>query len=290
MGKFIQKLCNIFLMLAVIFFATQACSQTKTAAQSKSVFRVSDQTVIGYSEMIDDLRRAEIVFVGESHDNQAHHRLQLEIIEVLHNSGKPLAVGFEMFTAKNQAVLDKWIAGALPQDQFIKAYYENWNFPWPLYRDILLYVRENKIPAIGLNVEPAITRKVAKFGFSALTKEELAELPPDIGCAVDKDYMNFIRRVHAMHEHGSSEFVYFCQAQLLWDQVMARNIVGFLRENPGRTVVVITGNGHAWKRGIPEQVRLLSDKIRFRVILPIIPGHIEASSIGVSDADYLLSP
>jgi len=285
-----QNVCNFLLTLAVVLFASQACSQTKTDAPPKTVFRVSDQKTIGYAEMIDDLKRSQIVFVGESHDNQAHHRLQLEIMQALHSSGRSLAAGFEMFTAKSQGVLDRWVAGTLPQDEFIKVYYENWNFPWPLYRDILLYVRDNKIPAVGLNVEPAITRKVAKSGFSALTKEELAELPPDIGCAVDKEYMDFIRRAHAMHEHGSSRFMYFCQAQLLWDQVMARNIVGFLRKNPERTVVVITGNGHAWKRGIPEQVRLLSDNIRYRVILPMIPGHIEAGSIAVSDADYLLPP
>jgi uncharacterized iron-regulated protein len=246
--------------------------------------------MISYSEMLDDLRQAQMVFVGEAHDNPAHHRLQLDIIKALHNSGNPLAVGFEMFTAKSQAILDGWGSGNLAQDKFIKAYYDNWNFPWPLYRDILLYVRENKIPAIGLNVEQAITRKVAQSGFASLTEEELEKLPPDVGCAVDKQYMEFIRRAYAMHGHGDRGFLFFCQAQLLWNQVMAKNLVGFLQKNPERTIVVITGNGHAWKRGIPEQVRLLSAPIRQRVILPFIPGRIESRFLSVGDADYLLSP
>jgi uncharacterized iron-regulated protein len=194
-----------------------------------------------------------------------------------------------MFTAESQESLDKWISGSLPQDDFIRVYYGNWNFPWPLYRDILLYLKENKIPAIGLNVEQSITRKVAQSGFASLTKEELDKLPPDVGCAVDKHYMEFIRRAYAMHVHGEKGFLFFCQAQLLWDQVMARNLVGFLQKNPERTIVVITGNGHAWKRGIPEQVRLLSATTRQRVILPLIPGHIEARFLSAGDADYLLS-
>jgi uncharacterized iron-regulated protein len=285
-----KKLRNIFLILSLIFFASHVCYQTKAAAQQKTVLRISDQKTINYAEIFDDLRQAQIVYIGESHDNQAHHQLQLDIVKALHDSGKPLSVGFEMFTEKSQGVLDAWVSGNISQDEFVRAYYDNWNFPWPLYRDILLYIKENKIPAIGLNVEPAITRKVAQSGFASLTKEELEKLPPDVGCAVDKQYMEFIRRVYARHGHGDKGFLFFCQAQLLWDQVMARNIIGFLQKNPERTIIVITGNGHAWKRGIPAQVRLLSAKIRYRVILPYIPGYIESRFISINDADYLLSP
>jgi len=51
---------------------------------------------------------------------------------------------------------------------------------------------------------------------------------------------------------------------------------------------VITGNGHAWKRGIPEQVRSLSEKTPVRVVLPHIPGHIEPAAVSHADADYIL--
>jgi uncharacterized iron-regulated protein len=285
-----RKLKHISLVLSIIILVSQACYPTKTNAQQKQVFRVSDRKTVSYVQMIDDFRQAQVIFVGETHDNQVHHRLQLDIIKALHASGRPLAVGFEMFTAKSQPVLDRWVSGNISQDDFVRVYYENWNFAWPLYRDILLYVKDNKIPAVGLNVEPAVTRKVAMSGFASLTKEELAKLPPDVGCAVDKHYMDFIRRAYAMHGHGDRGFLFFCQAQLLWDQVMARNLIDFLKKNPERTIIVLTGNGHAWKRGIPEQVRLLSEKIRYRVILPFTPGHIESRFIAIDDADYLLSP
>lgn len=285
-----KKLRTIFITLVVVLFTSQACYQTKTDAEQKTVFRVTDQKTISYAEMLDDLRKVQIIFVGESHDNPSHHRIQLDIIKALHQSGKPLAVGFEMFTAQNQESLDGWISGNLAEDEFIRRYYENWNFPWPLYRDILTYVKENKIPSIGLNVEQSITRRVAQSGFDSLTKEELEKLPPDIGCAVDKHYMEFIRRAYAMHGHGDRSFLFFCQAQLLWDQVMARNVIGFLQKNPERKVIVITGNGHAWKRGIPEQVRLLSVSKSQRILLPVIPGYIESRFISAGDADYLLSP
>ena len=252
------------------------------------VFRLSDRKVIPYEQMVDDLRDTDIVFVGEMHDREAHHQLQLGIIRALKTPKTPIAVGFEMFNYESQKDLDNWVDGTMPESDFMKTYYRNWNFPWLLYDDIFLYVRDNKIPAIALNVPPEITRKVSASGFSSLTKEERAKLPPETGCVVDEQYMKFIRRAHSMHGHGGKNFVYFCEAQLLWDQVMARTIIEYRKKNPGKTVVVITGNGHAWKRGIPEQVRSLSEKTSARVVLPHIPGHIDPTAMSPADADYIL--
>jgi uncharacterized iron-regulated protein len=252
------------------------------------VLRLTDRKVISHAEMVDDLRKAGLVLVGEMHDREAHHRMQLDIIKALKTAKVPIAVGFEMFTYESQKDIESWVAGTMPESDFISAYYRNWNFPWPLYDDIFLYIRDNKIPAIALNVPPEITRKVSASGFSSLTREERAKLPPETGCAVDEQYMKFIRRAHAMHGHGGKNFIYFCEAQLLWDQVMARSVIEYLKKDPGKTVVVITGNGHAWKRGIPEQVRLLSEKTAVRVVLPNIPGHIDPGHLTTEDADYIL--
>ena len=257
-------------------------------AESTKVFRLSDRKTISFEQMISDLKKADLVFAGETHDNEIHHRIQLEIIKALAKSGVPLAAGFEMFTGESQNDLNEWEAGILPLDHFLRIYYKNWGFPWPLYRDILLYVKENKIPAIGLNLPPEIPQKVASSGFSSLTKEEREKLPPETGCVVDEQYMKFIRRAYAMHGHRDKRFLYFCEAQLLWDGTMARNLVKFVRKNPGRTVVVLAGNGHAWKRGIPEEISGLSSKISYRVVLPYIHGYIDPKDISIEDADYIV--
>jgi uncharacterized iron-regulated protein len=278
---------NFFFFLFIVLFL-QACFQTKTHADGTKVFRVSDGKTITFGQMLDDLRKVNIILVGEVHNQEAHHRLQFDVIRALKEAKSPVAVGFEMFIADNQSILDQWVAGTMSSDAFINAYYANWNFPWLFYRDIFLYLRENKIPAAGLNISPEITMKISVSGFSSLTKEELAKLPPETGCAVDEKYMKFIRRAYAMHGHGGKQFINFCEAQLIWDQVMARNLIGFLAKNPDKTLVALTGNGHAWKRGIPDQLKTQSEKTRYRVVLPHIPGYIEPGSITAEDADYIL--
>jgi uncharacterized iron-regulated protein len=178
------------------------------------------------------------------------------------------------------------VLGKLPVEQFLPVYYNNWRMPWPLYRDILVYAKEQRIPTRGLNIPEGVSKKIAEQGFASLTAEEKKQLPPGIGCNVDPTYMEFIRKAYAgAHAHGDREFMNFCEAQMVWDKSMAWNLSGFLKKHPERTMAVLAGTGHAWKRGIAEQLPA-DAKLTYRVVLPVNPD--ERPSVTIQDADYLL--
>jgi uncharacterized iron-regulated protein len=67
---------------------------------------------------------------------------------------------------------------------------------------------------------------------------------------------------------------------------MALNVLRFLDQNPEATVIVLAGSGHAWKRGIPAQVRSRA-AMPFRVILPQVKGRLEPDNVRLEDTDYL---
>jgi len=272
----------VFAFLAVFYFAGE-----DTALPAR-ILRVSDGKIISREQLLEDLRRVSLVFVGEAHTDEFHHLLELDIIEMLHGVDQSMAVGLEMFSAPNQKILNEWSDGRLGKEQFIRTYYEDWGFPWPLYRDIFLYLREHRIPAIALNLPRVISEKVAASGFDSLTRGERAQIPPGISCSVDERYMDFIRRAYQAHGMSGKTFVHFCEAQILWDKTMAWHLVSYLKDNSKRTVVVLSGTGHAWKRGIPEQVQAFSDSLTYRVILPEIPDRVDTAKITIKDADYLL--
>ena len=182
-----------------------------------------------------------------------------------------------MFQKNHQATLEHWVAGTLEEKAFQKIYDQNWGHPWPLYRDIFWYARKEKIPMIGLNVSPHITRQVSREGFASLSKEQIDELP-EVACRVDAAYMAFIRRSFGMHGHEGKQFVYFCEAQIVWDAAMASNLLAFLNDNPNHTVVVLAGNGHAWRHGIPEQITRQAP-ISYRIVLPAVPGRLDANTV-----------
>jgi uncharacterized iron-regulated protein len=241
---------------------------------------------ITLSQALPDLRKKRIIFVGEYHDQKSHHVAQLKIIQAIHGSGVPVAIGLEMFRTDSQNALDRWVSGKMSERDFQGVYYENWNSPWPLYSMIFEYAREMKIPLVGLNVPRAITMQVAQGGFQSLSKEEKEELP-NVVCKVDRDYMAFVKRAYGAHAHGQLNFTYFCEAQLVWDKVMAINALAYLKAHPNFSMILLTGTGHAWKKGIPAQVRQRSE-LPYSVIFPQIARNIEPGTVSGKDADYII--
>ncbi len=242
---------------------------------------------IGLEASAPALARQRVVIVGEHHSNRRHHQGQLAVIRSLHHSGARLAVGMEMFRQDSQATLDRWMEGSLDERAFREAWDDNWGYNWDLYAAILEYVRKEKIPLVGLNVPREITRQVARNGFASLNPEQRGALH-HIACRVDADYMRYIREAFGGHAHGGLNFEYFCEAQLVWDSVMAIHARDWLAAHPGQAMVILAGTGHAHKLGIPAQLAQLAPELSVTVILPEVAGRGDAADLDGEDADFLL--
>lgn len=238
------------------------------------------------SEVIPALKQNRIILVGEHHSNKIHHAAQLDVIRALRESGAKVAIGLEMFRSDSQQALNHWVEGNISASDFQEIYYDNWNYPWSAYQLIFDYAKEQKIPLIGLNVPREITRQVSRRGFKSLDADQKGKLS-NITCRVDKEYMEYIKRAYGGHAHGKLNFTYFCEAQLVWDNVMAINALAYLNENPDAAVVILTGTGHAQKNAIPRQIRSRS-KVAHAVILPEVKGLIDPETVDKTDADYIM--
>jgi uncharacterized iron-regulated protein len=276
---------NIIRWIILLWMA--AAMTVLAGCQDGDVVRLKDQAAIPFDRMVGEVSKSRVVVIGETHDNQAHHDLQLKIIRTLYEGGAPLAVGLEMFRAENQELLEKWWRWGMPTEQFEALYRENWGVPWVLYRDIFLYARQKRIPLVGLNVPREVISKVAREGFASLTEAERRKLPPGLTCTLDEDYRSFIRRTYTEHAHASGRsFDHFCEAQMVWDTAMAIHALEYLDRNPGSRIVILAGSVHAWKRAIPRQIAAMKPEVTVSVILPMKKG--EADKITAEDADYLI--
>ncbi len=238
------------------------------------------------ADAIADLKKNRIILVGENHTTQNHHFGQLNVIQTLHEAGAKVAIGLEMFRNDSQSVLDQWIAGNISEKQFEEIYYDNWTYPWPVYRMIFEYARKEQIPMIGLNVPREITRQVSRGGFNSLSEEQKGKLT-DVSCRVDKEYMDYIKKAFGAHAHGKINFNYFCEAQMVWDTAMAVNTLAYLKKEPNALVVLLAGTGHVQKGAVPRQIRDRS-QIPHAVILPKIEGMIDPQTVSIKDADYIM--
>jgi aminopeptidase N len=256
------------------------------ASLSEDVPAVETKTILNIPGIIEKAAEKKIIYVGEIHNRFEDHRAEFDIIRALHKKNSRIAIGMEMFQKPFQKVLDDYIAGKIDEREFLKKseYFKRWSFDYTLYREILLYAREYRIPVIALNIRGEIVSKVAKSGLSSLSKEELKEVPKDMDLS-DSAYRTRLKQFYGLHEDTPlMNFDFFYEAQVLWDESMAHNLNDFMQKHPDLQVVVLAGGGHlAYGSGIPARTYRLN-KEDYSIIL---------NSTGDAEkemADYLLFP
>lgn len=252
-----------------IAFRNGKSTKKSTAGKDRGIRRIISTEIsaveisrlVGLKDIIDGVGRKRIVYLGELHDRFEHHRMQFEIIRGLHQKYGKLVIGMEMFQRPYQKALDDFIAGNIGEKEFLKKseYFSRWSFDYNLYREILMYARENRIPVIALNSRKELVSKVSKNGIYSLTREELKELPADMDMS-DNEYRTRLRESFLRHQNNENRnFDFFHQAQVLWDEAMAHNINEYMGKNPESRMVVIAGGGHMiFGSGIPKRAHRLN--------------------------------
>jgi uncharacterized iron-regulated protein len=236
-------------------------------------------------QMMADLRRAQVVFVGEFHDRREHHQLQLEVIRELQSSGIPLAIGLEMFDLEKQAILDEWVRGKLTLQEFVARYQQAWSIGWAEYDAILLFARNNGIPLVALDAPPDLVKAVTYGGPDALGFAAGQRLPQGVTTAISPSYEKFMDDAFRTHAIPDGMFANFCAAQGLRNSTMAKRISGYLQRHPQRTMVVIAGVGHAMRRAVPSAVA--RPGLTVRIVIPQVEGLYEA--LDRDDMDYFVT-
>jgi uncharacterized iron-regulated protein len=191
-----------------------------------------------------------ILFVGESHTDQDFHDVQLRVIRALHEAGREVLIGLEMFPYTAQAVLDDWIAGRYTEASFVETgrWYEHWGYHWNYYREIFRYAREQGLGMYAVNSPRELVRTVRAKGFESLSPEERAHLPPQLASESEEHrrmYRAFFDPGDALHMNEEAlEGLY--RAQTMWDATMGWNALQALREHGGKDaiMVVLIGSGH----------------------------------------------
>ncbi len=237
---------------------------------------------VSFEQLIEDLGRVRIVYVGEQHTLPAHHTIQLEVLRALQKIHPDLIVGMEMFDHTYQEVLDQWSAGQLAMDVFLEKvhWYANWRYSHRLYAEILEFIKEKKLRLVALNLPPHIPPKIRVGGIDHLSAEDRRHLPAhvDTSRADHKAYVEGIYRQHHAAQHY--KFDYFYQAQCVWEDTMAEAIA---RNLDDRVMVVLAGNGHIVEKfGIPDRA-FRRTRAPYRTIYPVSAGQ----TVKWSLADYL---
>ncbi|MEJ5348018.1 MAG: ChaN family lipoprotein [Desulfosoma sp.] len=244
---------------------------------------------ISFEELLSELEKMRVIYVGEVHARASDHEIQRRIVEGLWERGKNIGVGVEMLPRSTQGDLDRWVEGNLDETSFLNAvlWEDNWGFPFALYRPVFALAREKSIPMRALNAPPAVVRKVSRQGLASLNAEERRSIAGHFYLD-DEVYRSYVEKEFKAHVPGSiRDLQAFYEAQLVWDETMAETIAMWLVQEPFRQVVVLAGKGHVNQRfGIPERVRRRVEH-RYAVVIPVAINE-EPDQVTAEVADFLV--
>ncbi len=215
--------------------------------------------------LIDALAAADIILIGEQHDNAEHHRLQAWIVGELAKRGRPLVVAFEMIDESQRGALDgflsKWRQPDGPRDATTLGSLLAWEasgWPdWALYQPIadaaLVQRAPPAVPILPANLPLATVRDIARGGLDAPGLD--AKLAETLRQAQTRDAAALAVHVADIRDSHCGMLPErllgnFALAQYARDDAMARSLQ--IAHLTGARAVLIAGNGHARRDvGVP---------------------------------------
>ena len=224
-------------------------------------------------DVIARAARADVLVIGETHDNPDHHRLQGRLLTVFaeakrREKGRPPAIVFEMIDTDRDAALSavNGKAGRTADDIFDAAEWDTSGWPKrDIYRPVMQAAAESGGPVVAAGLPRKTVREVGRKGLDVLPADRrqalrLAPLTPaqqeSLERQIVKSHCDMIPRRAAAAMSG---------VQRLRDALLAERVMKALKENG--SVVLITGTGHARAdRGAPLYIRRHDPKVKTFVV------------------------
>jgi uncharacterized iron-regulated protein len=313
-----QRFTRILLFIALFAQLAPAAAAQDVPASLYKAFDSKGREV-RLEEIIDALDAADVLFVGETHDNAVAHMLEAELLrraDERYSQRRAVALSLEMFERDVQTVLDEYLAGLISERHFLLSS-RPWNNYATDYKPLVEYARAHHLPVIAANAPARYVSRVSSEGqgsLAPLSKEARAWLPPlpfnEASAAYTAKFNEFMSggpaatppnataqsqaaNPHAQaNPHGGAHLL---EAQTLRDASMAYAISEYLKRGRDPLVVQVNGTFHSEERmGVPEHLAHYRKKAR-AVVVTIVPdagrtGFDAASMATLGDFIILTTP
>lgn len=230
---------------------------------------LGDRVIADENELIDQAMAADIVYLGEKHDNADHHRLQAAIIDALVRRGARPSIVLEMVDDDAQAKLDA--AGSSTSMEQMAERLEWSRSGWPdfaLYAPIFRRAIDHHLPLIAGNAPKAIVKQLAMAGH-----DPTAPAPPisllnafGLDVALEEPAQRSLLEELAESHCGmlpERALAPMAMAQRARDFTLARHAREAKGNGKGPRSIVIAGAGHArTDRGAPLYVRRVNPTLK----------------------------
>ena len=266
---------------------------------------------VSLAEVVAAAAQADVVFLGELHDDSLAHVVQAQILRALHEQlagERPVVLGLEMFETDVQHVVDEYARGLIRERDFLEAARPWGNYATD-YRTMVEYAIQNGIAVIGTNAPKRYVSAVSRAGgldaLEPLAPGARATMPETVPPASEPLAAKFRGLMGEMGAHGGAPGMPtvdgMMAAQNLRDATMAWALHRAVAEERARAyfgneagaqplAIHLNGSFHSEGRlGIPEHFARLAPEAR-AVVITMRPDTGAPADPGADDFLVLTRP
>ena len=285
--------CKFYFFIFIFYLCGLNSSQASEDSLLETIWDIESGKVIKQEELIEHFLGAELIYLGEKHDNARQHEIQLQILEALVSKGKRPSIGFEFFTIGQTSLLMNFTQPSEPIMNIKSKDYDpesvlrqalGWDHrsdeEWSYYFKLIEFARDNQLPAFATDIPWGLSSRITRVGVENLHPTELSLLL-DTGLN-DSEYEQLMleefTNVHCGYRNEEM-FRRMYQAWIARNDAIAQSIVNTLEANPQKPVVMIIGFGHLRHgMGIPERIAYLRPETK-QINFSMIEINLEPSSL-----------
>jgi len=218
---------------------------------------VAAQRRVSEAELIARVRAADVVLVGETHDNPDHHRLEAALLQAFSTTHRAPAVVFEMLNREQQPAVDASIA-AHPTDADALAQAVAWDssgWPaWSMYRPVFEASLASRGPILAAGLDRDAAMRIAHEGVAALDPALVQAF--GLAAPLPAEFQASMRR-EMSEAHCGLLPESMLDSMVLVQRARDASLAERLHEGTlgGRGALLIAGAGHVRRdQGVPAQL------------------------------------
>lgn len=238
-----------------------------------------DASRLTWNDLVARAMDADVVVIGEEHDDAATHALQAALVADVMALDPRTAVSLEMLERHEQAIVEAWRAGEIDTATFVEQTGSRSWFDWEnFYQPVLDAAKSAGCVIIAANAPREYVGRARTDGYDALRalpadERAFFDLPETLDQGAYwlrfRDTMRGFRGDAASDEEIRRTF----SSQLVWDATMAASIAAALDRDDVDRVIHLVGRFHSdFEGGTIREVKRLKPGVRVLSITGVGDG------------------
>ena len=116
----------------------------------------SYEKILNHDELRQRFSASDLLLIGDYHALPQSQEFAAQVVEEISRSGRPVVLAVEFIFARDQHILDEWLAGEIESDELRQRirYDQEWSYEWEPFLRVLEAAKRSRSAVFGLDCPP----------------------------------------------------------------------------------------------------------------------------------------